>query len=317
MLHGANLVVVGGIYSILLWQSFLLYVVVAGETIYMPAPSISLTAKDIVPRRPGVVYFNTTSQSICFCYGVVTESTLMNHFAQVVEEDLPKLIRLGKVVYEQTIGERMPRIVAVAVVKPGEEVVSPAQDLTTMVNTRGSRLNGWKDVKNIIDQELAQLRRPQEPDDIKRIRLGAVASRAGESSSPFQIIIFLQGFLSTLSLHVFSRLLAISYYPEMTTALVIRQTREFLINTFNHFDFLTDLGLVRVRDIITLYGTTLGTIATLGEYRYLTDSMQTLIQLLYRWVHLIFPSFVKEQFQSRLADEVEGMPKMQLYIDYT
>ncbi|KAJ3536212.1 hypothetical protein NM208_g6818 [Fusarium decemcellulare] len=315
VLHDLNPDIVDGILSILPWQSFLLHVVVAGETIYMPAPSISLTTRNMVPRRPGVVYFNTTSQSICFCYGVVTESTLVNQFAQVVEQDLPKLIQLGRVVYEQNISRKVPQIVSATVTRPGDDspLVSSERPQQALFNDQGVSEKDWRAVKGVIDSEITRLRIPEEPDDIKRIRLGAVQSRAGDESSPFQTMVFLQGFLSTLGPHIFARLLAISTYPDMTMTLMVRQTREFLLETFNHFDFLADLGLARTRDIGKLYAAALDLITTLDEYRSLTDSMRTMIQLLYRWVHLVFPWFVKDLFQSRSPEEVQDLPKLQVY----
>lgn len=308
----ANPEVVQGIRGILPWESFLLHVVVAGETIYMPAPTISLTTKNMVPRRPGTVYFNTTSQSICFCYGIVTESTPVNQFAQVLDEDFPNLIRLGKVVYEQNISRKVPQIVPVAVALPGDCSSRTTRPHLSAVNDK-CNTGSWRAAKAAIDEEISQLRLPVEPEDIKCIRLGAVQSRAGEESSPYQTFVFLQGFLSTLGPHVFARLLAISHYPEMTATLMIRQTREFLLETFNHFDFLADLGLPKARDMGRLYAAALEDVKTLEEYRSLTDSIRTLVQLLYRWVHLIFPWYVKEQFQSRSLEEVRDMPKMEVY----
>lgn len=307
--------IVEGILSVLPWESFLLHVVVAGETFYTPAPSISLDTKNMVPRRPGVVYFNTTSQSICFCYGVVTESTPVNQFAQVLDEDFPNLVKLGKVVYEQNISRKVPQIVPVTLILPGcqsTQISSQARHLPTL-GSDNVKPDSWKTVKGVIEEEITRLRLPEEPDDIKYIRLGAVQSRAGEESSPYQTFVFLQGFLSTLGPHVFSRLLAISNYPEMTITLMVRQTQEFLLQTFNHFDFLADLGLPRTRDIGRLYAAALEDVKTLDDYRSLTDSMRTLIQLLYRWVHLIFPWFVKDQFQSHTREEVRDMPRMQIY----
>ncbi|RSL48876.1 hypothetical protein CEP54_012707 [Fusarium duplospermum] len=298
LLHAENPDIAEGMLGILPWESFLLHVVVAGETIYIPAPSISLKAKNMVPRGPGVVYFNTTSQSICLCYGVVTERRLVNQFAQVLEEDLPRLVRLGKVVFEQNISCKVPKIVPVTVALPGthgSRVPSQREPASIRGNEDDTTMS-WEAFKAVIDAEIAQLRLPEEPDDIKLIRLGAVQSRAGGESSPYQTFVFLQGFLSTLGPHVFSRLLAVSNYPEMTTALMVRQTREFLFETLNHFDFLADLGLTRTRDLGKLYATALEDVKMLEDYRSLTNSMRTMIQLLYRWVHLVFPWFVKDQF---------------------
>jgi hypothetical protein len=129
--------------------------------------------------------------------------------------------------------------------------------------------------------------------------------------------VFLQGFLSTLGPHVFSRLLAVSQDEDMTLPLMVRQTREFLIRTFNHFVFLVDLGLERMAGVGRMYDEALSSLRTLEEYRLLTDSVRTLVQLLYRWLHLIFPWYLKDQFASHTPDEVAGVPKLSLYGEQT
>ena len=303
--------VVKNILAILPLRSFLLHVVVAGETIYMPAPSVSLNSKNMVERRIGTIYYNTTSQSICICYGAVTESTLVNKFAQVLEEDLPKLERLGRLVYEQTISLKLPTIIETTIKTPGDHSSKPPQ---TQPPRPGKRFDGsWQSAKEIIDREITTLRTPEEPDEIKNIRLGATKARAGSEGSSLQTMIFLQGFLSTLGPHIFSRLLTISTYSDMTVPLMVRQTREFLTHTFNHFEFLADLGLDRMSKLGSYYSEALDTLNTLEEYRQLTDSMRTLIQLLYRWLHLVFPWYLKDQFQSRTPEEVAAMPRLKRY----
>ena len=302
--------VVKNILAVLPLRSLLLHVVVAGETIYMPAPSISLASKNMVERRMGTVYYNTTSQSICICYGAVTESTPVNQFAQVVEEDFPKLAELGKLVYEQTVSIRLPTIIETIIRKPGD---NPLQPLERSLPSHGKFDGSWQSAKETIDDEIASLRVPEEPDEIRSIRLGATRARAGSEGSSMQTIIFLQGFLSTLGPHIFSRLLTISTYKEMTLPLMIRQTRAFLTETFNHFEFLADLGLGKMSKLGDMYSEALDTLTTMEDYRQLTDSMRTLIQLLYRWLHLIFPWYLKDQFQSRRPEDVSSMPKLKKY----
>ncbi|TPX13584.1 uncharacterized protein E0L32_006055 [Thyridium curvatum] len=307
LLRSENPDVVNGLLALLPFQSFLLHVVVAGETIYTPAPSISLSSKNMVPRQKGTVYWNTTSQSVCFCYGAVTESTAVNQFAQVLDEDLPKLEALGRLVYRETVSAKTPTIVQMTMRLPGDNSAPKTQPHSVV----GDKFDGsWQSAKALIEQEIRSLRQPQEPIDIKRIRLGATAARAGSEGSALQTIVFLQGFLSTLGPHVFSRLLAVSYYPEMTVPLMVRQTREFLIQTFNHFHFLSDLGLRRTAKLGDVYSQALDSVTTMDEYRELTDAMRTLIQLLYRWLHLVFPWHLKGRLQSRSVEEADGMPSL-------
>lgn len=49
--------------------------------------------------------------------------------------------------------------------------------------------------------------------------------------------------LSTLGPYVFARLLAVPRNSDITLPLIVRQTREFLLRTSDHFESLGDLGL--------------------------------------------------------------------------
>lgn len=325
LLHHENPDVVCGILSLLPMQGFLLHVVVAGETIYTPAPSLPLLSKNMVERQQGTVYYNTTSQSICFCYGAVTESTPVNAFAEVLQEDLENLKRLSETVYEETITNRIPRIVPVTIERPddissgsGRETLQSNVSRASIPQTgngqdRTAKTPGWQLLKQKLDNESARLRTPDEPIEIKRIRLGAVNSRSGGESSPFQTTVFLQGFLSTLGPHVFSRLLLLSRDPDISMPLLVRQTRIFLLDVFNHFDFLGDLGLDRMEGLGREYSDALDTLRSIEDYRALTDSMRTVVQLLYRWLHLIFPWYIKDQFPGRSREDTEDLPKLDVY----
>lgn len=316
LLTESNAEVVKGFIGLLPLETFLLHVVVAGQTIYMPSPTITLTSKHMVERRQGVVYYNTTSQSICLCYGDVTESTLVNQFAQVFEDDMEKLVGLGRVVLQQTIRQRTPTIVKACLQRPGSksELLTQLHDVPHSSDVTSGLKVSWRMAKIVLDREAAQLRLPEEPENIKLVRLGATqSSGSGQESSPFPTMIFLQGFLSTLGPHVFSRLLAMADDPDMTLPLMIRQTRVFLTDTFNHFTFLADLGLSRVSKLGKMYDDALGSLEDLEGYKLLTDSMRTLIQILYRWLHLVFPWFLKDQFQGHSPEDASAFPKLSIY----
>lgn len=288
------------------WQSFLLHVVVAGETIYTPTPSLALIPKNLVPRRKGSVYYNVTGQSICFCYGIVTESALVNELGVVFEEDMDKLVNLGRLVYQETCNSKVPSIVKIGL---GEESLTPVPDQPAPL-TQG---HDWKTVKKIIEQEVARLRIPHEPDDIQRIRLGATGALAGREKTALQPAVILQGFLATLGPHVITRLMIISRYDDVSPSLMVRMTREFLTRTFNMFEFLADVGLTRLHDVGQLYDRALDSVETLDEYREITDAMRTLVLLLFRWVHLVFPWYLKDELVCRTPEEAMTMPKLQIY----
>ena len=96
-------------------KSVLGHVVVSGEAIWMPTRIVHLGRNNMVQRHPGAVYLYAPGQSICLTYGKITESATVNKFAEVFDDDLPKLQQLGTQVYEQTVTQPRRNIVEVNV----------------------------------------------------------------------------------------------------------------------------------------------------------------------------------------------------------
>lgn len=96
-------------------KSVLGHVVISGEAIWMPTRIVHLGRSNMVQRHPGAVYLYAPGQTICLTYGKITESAKVNKFAEVFEEDLPKLQQLGTLVYEQTVAQPRRNIVEINV----------------------------------------------------------------------------------------------------------------------------------------------------------------------------------------------------------
>lgn len=96
-------------------KSVLGHVVISGEAIWMPTRIVHLGRNNMVPRHPGAVYLYAPGQTICLTYGKITESAKVNKFAEVLEEDLPKLQQLGPIVYEQTVAQARRNVVEINV----------------------------------------------------------------------------------------------------------------------------------------------------------------------------------------------------------
>ena len=313
LLVDANQRLVEDILSICPLNSFLLHVVVAGETIYLPVPSVPVRSKIMVTRRKGAIYYNAIGQSICICYGSVTESTLVNQFAQVLEEDMPELEYLGRLVIQQTMEHQTPSIVRVRLQRCGDDDSGAGSAARCSSVTIPKEPKPWHEAKGLIDQEVTQLRLLEEPAAIRAIRLGVVRAQMGRNRSPLGTMIILQGFLSTLGPHILARLVKISEDPDMTLGLMVKQTRAFLTESFNHFDFLSDLGLDNMTNIGKAYSTALDSLDSMDEYRELTDSLRTLVQLWNRWNHLVFPWHLGEQIASLRPAEINGISGLECY----
>lgn len=96
-------------------KSVLGHVVISGEAIWMPTRIVHLGRSNMVQRHPGAVYLYAPGQTICLTYGKITESATVNKFAEVLEEDLPILQKLGGLVYEQTVAQPQRNIVEINV----------------------------------------------------------------------------------------------------------------------------------------------------------------------------------------------------------
>jgi hypothetical protein len=91
------------------------HVVISGEAIWIPTRIVHLGKSNMVKRHPGAVYLYAPGQTICITYGSITESALVNKFAEVLEEDLPKLAKLGEIVWGNTVAQPRKQIVNVMV----------------------------------------------------------------------------------------------------------------------------------------------------------------------------------------------------------
>ncbi|CAI1161583.1 DUF3830 family protein [Serratia entomophila] len=96
-------------------ESVLGHVVISGEAIWLPTRIVHLGRSNMVTRAPGAVYLYAPGQTICLTYGNITESALVNQFAQVLDDDLPILSRLGQHVWEQTVAQPRRNLVKISI----------------------------------------------------------------------------------------------------------------------------------------------------------------------------------------------------------
>jgi len=96
-------------------KSVLGHVVISGQTIWLPTRIVHLGRNNMVARHLGAVYLYAPGQTICLCYGKITESANINKFAEVYEEDLPILQQLGEQVYQQTVAQPRRNIIEIDV----------------------------------------------------------------------------------------------------------------------------------------------------------------------------------------------------------
>ena len=95
--------------------SVLGHVVISGETFWFPTRTLSLEKGNMVQRQPGDVFYHPAGQTVCFCYGRITESAKVNKFGQVFKEDIGNLRATGELVYQQTVANKDRTIVQIEV----------------------------------------------------------------------------------------------------------------------------------------------------------------------------------------------------------
>lgn len=84
-------------------ESLMGHVVISGESMWFPTRIVHLGPNVMVNRQIGDVYFFGSGQSIVITYGDITESAKVNKFAQVRDQDIEVLRRVGKKVLEYTV----------------------------------------------------------------------------------------------------------------------------------------------------------------------------------------------------------------------
>lgn len=91
------------------------HVVISGESMWCPVKIVHLAKDNKVVRQPGDVYLFASGQSIVITYGSITETAKVSKFAEVLQEDMPTLITMGKIVLEQTVNNAVRSPVKVEV----------------------------------------------------------------------------------------------------------------------------------------------------------------------------------------------------------
>lgn len=294
------------------FKSVLGHVVIAGETFWTPTRLVHLGRNYMVQRRLGAVYLNAPGQSICVTYGTITESATINQFAEVLEEDLPVLEKIGKLVYEQTVAQPRHNLVEVHITCESAQqeqlpVGAPAAPSSPSATT--DRKTYWQEVKALIEQEIDRIWL-EEPPEIQKVRWGVIDSGAGTGQQSFTVLMHLEAYLMVVGGDVMSRFLKIAQYDDIQLPMINRITREFLVENFDLFEFFADLGLPRMYEIGQKYSEALDTLETKEDYIQLTGAMQTYVNRMHRWGYFIFPWHLGVAFPHRSPAEVLALAKV-------
>ncbi|MGI4814496.1 MAG: hypothetical protein ACRYG5_14770 [Janthinobacterium lividum] len=166
----------------------------------------------------------------------------------------------------------------------------------------------WQSIKRDIDQEIEKIWLT-EPLELKRVRYGIIDSGAGSGKQVFSVLVHLEGYLMVLSQDVFFRFLKVAQYEDVSVDLLARMTNEFTNKTFDIFEFLDDLGLVKLGHLGHEYLAAIATLSSKEDYVALTSSLTRYIVRLQRWVHLYFPWNLGVAFPHRTESDYASLSR--------
>lgn len=259
------------------FETVLHHVLFSGRAIYMPTRIIDSGEGNMVTRRLGDVYLYQPSAQICITYNDKTpESAPVNKFAEIEADDLPELIRLGELVRDHTVTRAQRKVIKIAIQSAGQPKAA-----TSPAPTRADAalpIDHWKHAVARINDEVDRvwLNKPQE-----------VVSLIQADPSPATMF-FMNSYLLQDGPNIGSKLLTVSADKDMTLPVIVRLTRAFLTQPFDHFLFLSDLGLPRMKEIGEAYMNALPSLQSLDEYRALTAPLVILLNRMQKWMHLIY-----------------------------
>ena len=288
-------------------NSVLCHVVVSGETFYIPSRILFFGSGNMVKRQRGTVYFHAPGHTICVCYGNATESAEVNQFGQVLQDDLEKLPAIGELVYQQTVQNETPTIVRVEVRLIGGDGLVKEVDPPLPVSAAH-----WRVVKAHIEKEIDEMWF-EEPDEVRKIRLGVIESGAGSGGQSFSVLVHLKAFLMLDGSNIVYRMLQLAHRTTLTTDDIKEITHVFLTKTFNHFEFYNDLGLPSLLRVGSEYCKALDTVTNKAEYVELTGALLVYVTHMHRWIHFIFPWHLGGGFPHRAPAEIAGFSRLLTY----
>ncbi|KAG0017123.1 hypothetical protein BGZ82_000839 [Podila clonocystis] len=301
-------------------ENFLTNTVVAGETLQMGTKILSLGGGNMVKREAGLVYFYAPGSQINVCYGEVTETAKVNKFAQVYPEDLNQLRAIGALVQEQTMATADRTIVRITVSLIGANpnpATSKQLDVTDpshLHSLQAADQTHWRFVRAAILRAVEE-NWYEEPDEIRRTRLGVINSGAGTGKSSYPIVLHQKAYTMIDGGGTLYRYLKLAQTEQITLDVLQIFTKAIFFETFDHFVFFGDLGLDTLHKIGPLYRAALDQITTKEEYVELTGPLVVLYNVFHRWVNLTYSWHHNLEHPHRTEQEVADQPKLATYAE--
>jgi len=164
----------------------------------------------------------------------------------------------------------------------------------------------WHEAKALIEKEIDRVWF-NEPEEIQKIKWGVIDSGAGTGEQSFTVLVHLEAYLMLIGADVMYRFLKISQYEDMELTTLNRIVKEFLVGTFNVFEFMTDMGLTNMHQMGKMYADALDRLESKEQFVELTGAMMTYVIRMHRWIHFIFPWNLGVAFPHRKPEEIQAI----------
>lgn len=284
-------------------RSFALHTNVSGQGLVLPTPITYVGAGHMVDRHPGSIYLFAPGQSIVITYGDTKESAPVNRFAVVLKEDMRDLRAAGKSVFDSTLAAAQHSIApaTVSICDDADGVrVTPSLALP---EAAPKFTGGWKSVEALFRHEAKRVLQ-EEPDEVFASFAGFVPTGMGTGGNVLPVWMHTWCCLMTDGPSTLYHFLRDSDLPSMTLPMMKDLTRYHLLQPFNHFEFLADLGLPKFKAWGKMYSSALADLESLDEYKQLTAALLTLVNVYLRRVQSRFPFHLGRAFPRVSKDEI-------------
>lgn len=281
-------------------RSFALHTNVSGQGLVLPTPITYVGAGHMVDRHPGAIYLFAPGQSIVITYGDTNESAPVNRFAVVLKEDMRDLRAAGKSVFDSTLATAQHGIVPTTVSFCDDggvpSCLAPPEETLKFTG-------GWKSVEALFSHEAKRVLQ-DEPDEVFASFAGFVPTGMGTGGNVLPVWMHTWCCLMTDGPSTLYHFLRDSDLPSMTLPMMLDLTRHHLLQPFNHFEFLADLGLSKFKAWGKMYSSALADLESLEEYKQLTAALLTLVNVYLRRVQSRFPFHLGRAFPRVSKDEI-------------
>lgn len=161
-------------------------------------------------------------------------------------------------------------------------------------------------LKQEIDVEIKRIWL-EEPEEVKKLRLGVIDSGAGSYGQYFTTLVFVDGEVRALGYLVLSGIMKAIDDPEFDLA-QIRRLSKMLVPVCS--EFLGYCGLTKVWDFSQRFLEIVDLVESKGELKGLVRSLVLYVNRMHGWIHFYFPWGLGAQFRQKSKEEIEELRQL-------